>query len=803
MLKLNIKIAFRNLLKNKMYTGINIIGLAIGLSGIIFVLLYINHERSYDHWDASLNRVYKVQELDFWEIKEGKKEWMEGIDSRIGPLLKESMPQIEAVTVVGDLMSRAIILENQAPFLQENIGAADSSFFRIFPFHFRYGNGENALSRPGSLVIKEKLARQYFGALNPVGKTIQINQSNWTKPETFTITGVVSEPETPASVNFELIYRGWREHKQNDHFYAMANVYIKTHTRFAETFLNQSAQALYAPFKRSLFERQKFNYQDYVKMGVMPQIRLVPFQEIHQKPLSAKSWFDQIKPVILLSSLLLLVSVINFINMFTAQAVTRAKEVGVKKVIGANRSMLIVQFLWETAFQCFIALLLSVILIEGLLPYLNQAFNLSLSFMQGSSSLLVMAQLVLLLTLITLLSGIYPALFLSAYRPQQVLKGNFVHSSNGKGIRSVLVGLQFVVAVGFFIGVLILSRQLAYMMARDPGYNPESVICINMTYNSNFAERIKRIEGVQYVGSDGSMISSNRRFTGLYKWNNEVREWRTNLIKADGLQAIGAKLVKGRLFDQSRVQDSAGTAILNESLERIYGGNMVGKYIEIADSIPYKVQVIGIIKDMQISGFEHFIEPTLYTMANKNATGYPNTGVNYIIRFENRKQAAVMAGLEKTWKEKFAAFPFTFSYVKDDLSRVIKPHERFRKMVNVFSFMSITLSLIGLLALAAFLTQQRKKEIAIRKILGAGDKSLFILLNKNYFWLIVGANVLAWPLIYLAVNQWLSGFAYRIEVPLMPFIIALLVSVVMTAITVSLQVKKAIKASPVDALKYE
>ncbi|WP_199140764.1 ABC transporter permease [Pedobacter sp. ASV12] len=250
-----------------------------------------------------------------------------------------------------------------------------------------------------------------------------------------------------------------------------------------------------------------------------------------------------------------------------------------------------------------------------------------------------------------------------------------------------------------------------------------------------------------------------------------------------------------------RDRDSLGTVILNESLEKAYGGHMIGKFIYVNDSLP--AQVVGIIKDIQVAGFETRILPTVYTAANNNATGYPNQGVNYIVKFDQQKQKNVLAAINGVWKRQYPAFPFSYTYIQDDLSKVLVVHERFKEMVKLFSFLSISLSLIGLFALAAFLTKQRTKEIAIRKVLGADHRTLFLLLNKNYVWLMVIANVVSWPFIYIAVNHWLSGFAYRIDLPVLPFVIAFGVSIATTVLTVSIQVKNAVTAKPVDALKYE
>jgi len=517
--------------------------------------------------------------------------------------------------------------------------------------------------------------------------------------------------------------------------------------------------------------------------------------------LNGPNWLSLIKPVILLSTLLLLISMINFINMFTAQAVSRAKEVGVKKVIGADKKSLIIQFLLEIALQCTVALFLSIILLEGFLPYLNHLFNLSLSFLGHLHSLVIIAELIMLLVVVSLLTGIYPAFFLSAYKSQDVLKGNFEHSHKGKLLRSAMVALQFIIAVGFLTSIIIISKQLSYMENRDPGFNVNAIINVQNGFGQKIAKQIKNIDGVEYVGSNDGMIGLNHKLNGSYKFKNESKKINTVLVNFEGLQALGVKLQKGRLFDFQNAQDSLSSIIINERLNKSYGGNMLGEFLWVNDSIP--AQVVGIIKDIQVKGFENLIEPTVYTASKINATGYPINGMNHLIRFQSQKQKSVLAEIEKLWKRAYPSYPLTYTYVKDDLIKVLDAHQRFKRIVKIFSYLSISLSLIGLFSLAAFLTRQRIKEIAIRKILGADHPSIFWLLNKEYLKLMLTANVLSWPLIYLAINYWLKGFAYRIDLPIFPFVTALIVSIIITMITVSLQVKNAVMATPVDALKHQ
>ncbi|WP_316794159.1 ABC transporter permease [Pedobacter frigoris] len=803
MFKLNLKIALRNLYKNKAYTAINIAGLALGLAGFIFILLYINYERSYDTWDKELEKVYQVQELDLQTLKEGKAEWLGESDGRLREMIKTSLPNVVAVTHVCDpQQDEAMVVDDKEPFFIDNIRRTDSTFFSVFPYKFIYGNPATALKNLNDMVVTEDFAKKYFGDVNPVGKIVKLTPQAWINQTTpYTITGVIAKPETPGIFDLSVLIQGPRI-KFNDQFLSFAPNYVKFSGTPNEQDVNESLRKIYEPFRAAMLKKWKWSPSEYLKNGNKPAARLKPFYSVHQEPLQQEDWFTQLKPIILLSSLLLLISIINFINMFTAQAVSRAKEVGIRKVTGASRASLIKQFLLETALQCFCALIFGVILLELFLPYLNEQFLLSLSITDSYNIGLVVLQLISLVILITLLAGIYPAIFLSSYDPHNVLKGNFAQGKKGSKLRVILVGMQFVIAVGFFIGIMIISSQIKYMESRDPGFDPKGVIYVNESMDKVLSERIRNIDGVKYVGVNNGNVRRHPGITADYKFNNEVKELTTVFVNLHGLQAVGAKLLHGRLFDNMYQQDTSSTVIVNESLEKLYGGNMTGKYLTYNnDSV--KVQVVGVIKDIQVAGFDKASPPTVYTASKFNATYYTNDGFTNLVTYDPKKEKYVLAELDKIWKQASPDYPLSFSFLEHDFKKLFVSHERFKQMVKLFSLLSISLSMIGLFSLAAFMTRQRTKEIAVRKILGADDKDIFFLLNKGYLWLMLGANVVAWPFIYIAVQHWLSGFAYRIEMPAFPFLIAFIVSILVTALTVSVQVKNAVSANPVDALKYE
>lgn len=808
MFKLNLKIAWRNLLRHRHYALVNIIGLALGLAGFVFVVLFANHEESYDSWKPELEHVYQLQEYSDYYTTDKKAHWRSEIDLRLSKIVG-SMPQVDAVTKINlEYRQNAVTVAGKPPVLQSGIRSSDSLFFKVLPFDFKFGNADRALMQPNSIVLKEGLARKYFGDANPVGKTLTIAGGNWKGAEDlFTVTGVVREPKTPSSIDFQaIVFEDGDFFDTESTTGSPAEVYVRAKAIHNLGQFNQVLQKAYLPAKDRYLAQGKSSLAKVKAEGNAPVLRLAQLRDVHQHPLEQPSWKVSLKPVIGLSILLLLVSVINFVNLATAQATARAKEMGVKKVMGAYRRTLVVQLLAETFIQCLMALFVALLLVELALPVLNQSFSLELSLFKGPLLLPLLAQLLGIVAVVGLLTGLYPALLLSAFRPSEVLKGNFATSTKGSAVRKVLVTAQLVVSISFIIGVLVVNQQLSYLRQRDQGFTAMGMLNLRSDIGgeaSPYFQRIKHIDGVKYVAFSSGIIGDNASSVQRFKYQNETKELYGLGMGIEGMQALDARLVAGRLFSAAIVQDTINNAIINESAAKLFASNMVGQTIMANDTVP--VNIIGVIKDIQVEGFESHVKPSIYVVETNNwkkGVGFTHKPTT-LIRFDQAKTRQVLTEIEKIFAEMNEFYPASFSFVADDLSKVFVVHERFEKMIALFSGLSLSLSLFGLFALAALITRQRTKEIAIRKVLGAATTHILLLLNKGYVWMVLLANVLAFPMAYVLAKQWLNGFAYRINISLLPFVLALIASMVVTLITVSLQARKATKANPVKALKYE
>ncbi|MCJ0742918.1 FtsX-like permease family protein [Pedobacter montanisoli] len=805
MFKINLKIALRNLWKNKTYTAINIGGLALGLTAFILLLLFINNEKSYDTWDPQLKQVYQIRERHDFFTPDNKPRWQHITDSRIGNLLKEKIPQFSAVTKIdnGWGNSYSIKIENKEPILVSDIKNADSMFFKVFPYEFLYGDEKTALSKPFTVVVKQSFAKKLFGTDQVLGKQISVLAWRGDEAKPMTITGVVKDTETPETVAFNaMTHTGRREvdpdRPQSTNY---CQVYALATQKLDTTNLNKTLLSTYITFKKANFAKREIKFEDFYKNGYNPGLKAVPMTEVHINPTVNSTWLEKIKPLIAISLFLLLISIINFVNLSTAQSVQRAKEVGVKKVLGVYKQQLVRQFLNEAAIQSFVATLIAVVLVEILLPSFNRQFDINLSFWYNNHLGTLLLQLFGLFLLITLLAGFYPAWIISGFNPVKVLKGNYETSFKGIALRNALVILQFVIAVTFIIGIGVIHLQNEYIAHKDLGFDRSKLINIATNYEDNFVERIKHIPGVQYVGTTTQVMGNSFNVPHEIKYNNQEYNLNTVTVSMETLPALGVEVVKGRIFGSQYKQDTVNTAVLNEAAAKLLGNDVVGKFYKSGkDEFQNTFQIVGVIKDYNNESFDKAVLPTVYKVTELGGTSSTN---NLLVKFNTSQNKAVIQAIEKEWSKLYPNFPMQYTSLEAAFKKELQSGERIMQIMLLFSVISVALSLLGLFALSAFMAQRRTKEIAIRKILGASDLQLINMLNRSFLILVITANVISWPVAYILTRQWLTGFAYRIDMPIWPFVIATVSSVLVAILTTSMQARKAAVNNPVNALKYE
>ncbi|MCX2574810.1 ABC transporter permease [Pedobacter sandarakinus] len=803
MFKLNLKIALRNLFKNKVYAAINIGGLALGLTAFVLLLLFVNHETNYDKWSPDLKSVYQLREYHDFYTSDNQQHWMQINESRIGALVTEKIPQFKYVTKIDENWGDGFSVKpaNGNPIIVDDVRNADSLFFKVFPYQFLQGDRLTAINKPNTIVLKQSLATKIFGTEKALGKSLKILMWRDDPGTLMTVTGVVADPKTPQSVHFNAImHTGEREKdpvqiSSTNHceIYALANAQLDTAQ------INKTLKKVYVDYKKASFIKRKITYADYYKNGKTPGLKIIPLQDVYATPSIDQNWIDKIKPIVALSIFLLLVSIINFVNLATAQSVQRAKEVGVKKVLGAYKKQLIIQFLLEAALQALLALFIAVVLVEVLLPAFSTHFNVKLSFWRSDQLLGIILQLLSLFILITLLAGFYPAWILSKYNPVKVLKGNYESGFKGIALRNGLVVAQFIIAVTFIIGIGVMYQQTNFIANKDLGFTRDKLINISTNLNTGdpFADRLRKITGVKYVATTTQIMGNTFNVGSEFIFKNEKHNVNTVTVTIDALSALGVQVLSGRIFSSAYKQDTVNTVVLNQSAANLFGKNMVGKRIKERDNT---FQVIGVIKDYNNEGFDKSVLPTVYRVTHLGGMSSTN---NLLIKFDSDNYQAALNAIEAEWKKTYANFPMIYASVEDAFQKTMEATRKQMQIIVLFSIISVVLSLLGLFALSTFMAKRRTKEIAIRKILGASDFQIINMLNRSFLVLVIAANLISWPIAFILTKKWLEGFAYRIDMPFWPFAIATISSVAIAIFTVSLQARKAAVNNPVDALKYE
>ncbi len=789
--------AVRNLLKNKTYGIINITGLAVGLTSFIVILLYLNYELSYDKWDTSLKKVYKISMQTDEDI-------LDRTPAPLGSFLKQNCPGIEAATTIQPEGDFEFLLNTGDKKIYQSGGIeSDSSFLKVFPYKIINGNAATALDKPNAIVISRELGEKLFGNSNPVGKTIKM--FNTFENE---VTAVMQEPGKPSHLNAQFIYRSPYE-KQNMFWQNFSyQTYVKTKQVIPVEKLENDVNRIY--YNQQL-KKDNQSLEDFRKAGHQSGLFVDAVQKLHNFPKHGSSNFPTVSVLLVLAVLLLIAGAINFSNLSIAASMRRAKEVGVRKVLGSSSRQLLWQFMNEIALQCFISLCLAVILVNLALPIFNSEFNIKLSFFQSGNALFISAQIALCLLIVIILSGLYPSVFLSYFNTTKVLKGDYSRGTKGIRFRNALIVAQFTVSAFFITGTLVISRQMHFMQTKDKGFSGEQVMRIQAqqqnTRDKNFEvtkSTLLSIPGVHYVSKTTTVPGDAVPDTSTVSFKCSGKEYRMASVKVstDYFKTLNIALVQGRLFENSYTDQNTRSAIINEAAAREMNlQNQVGAIISFpyCDSVP--VEVIGVVKDFNVSGFENSVQPVVFTIGNK-ACMFQSGGAVLVKINSNHIQQSV-AAIEQVWKKIEPDFPIRYSFLNENFQKLFASYMRLKKIISFFAATAIFISIMGLFALTAFLTGQRTKEIGILKILGAGFNDLASLLSKDFIRLVAIAVTIALPLGWWAANKWLQGFAYRINISWWMFAVAALIVMAIAIVTIGIQTIKASVANPVKSLRTE
>lgn len=797
MIRNYLKIAFRNLWGHKAFTFINTAGLSIGMTACLLIFLYVHFELSYDSFNQKGGRIYRL----VTDVKTPTETIHADITSApMATNIKLDFPQVQKVTRI--LFNGLLVQNGSRKFQEDNLMFADSSLFSIFTLPFVEGNPAKALTAPFEIVLSQTDARKYFGNSDPLGQTVTLEGTN-----VATITGVMKDMPENSQFHTDIILSmstlldtlnpGMGEQWSNFGFY--------TYLLLAPDADPKQLQAKFPSFLKKHID----NSGGQGKMSY--DLFLEPLKSVylHSKRGSPESGnLADIYIFSIIGIFILVIACINFVNLTTARSSERAREVGVRKVVGAARNQLTLQFLGESVLISLFSLIIAVILSSLLLPLFNQLAGkavLDNLFHHGSYLFLMF----LFALAVGLMAGIYPAVFLSGFRPVSVLKGNFFSGLKGIALRKSLVVAQFTISIVLIAGTLIISRQLQFMRSQPLGFRKDQMLVIDFHGDQQVQAKFNRIKselwnipGVLSVSGSASLpgLSVNQAaFTELQLPNGTMQSSNMNLYSTDFdfIKQYQLQMIAGRGFSLNFPADSTHSLIINEAAVKSLG------YLHPQDIVGKKFtqwgregQIIGVVKDFNYRSLKDEVQPLAMRIA-------PDNGRFYSLNISSSGVPATIKKIQDKWTQLAAQRPFDYFFVDEAFNKQYRSDERFGQLFLYFAILAIFISCMGLLGLAAYSTLQRTKEIGVRKVLGASVSGVAALLSRDFIKLVLIAIVVAVPVAWWVMSKWLQGFAYRMPISWVTFLIASLLAIFVALATVSVQAVRAAMTNPVNSLHME
>lgn len=802
MLRNYFKIAFRTIAQNKVYSGINVLGLSIGLAAAILIMLYTKDEVSYDQFQVNNPNIYRItsNRITPKGVLEGR---VGNTGYQQGPKFAVGVPEIQKfVRYQGNQkdMKQGNEIKSQQVYL------TDTSFFSVFTFPLLSGNPETALKDPKSVVISEEIAESQFGTTDALGKVIYFKNTVDGKPqfEPYTVTGIAVKCPQNSSIKFDVLLPMVVKEKEYTNSESWFNVFLNT---FVVLTPHANPARVEAKMDKVYVADAKEGIEKVAKeYGLVNRVQytLQPFTEMHlSKELPADNGLqDRSNPIYayILSGIalfILIIACINFVNLTVARSLKRAKEIGVRKVVGSSRMQLTLQFLGESFLLCFFAFVFALLLVWVVLPTFNQLANKALTI-----SLLFDVQLivsyVLLLILTGLLAGFYPALVLSGYSPVQTLYSRF--NLSGKNyLQKSLVVLQFAIASFLIIGTLTIYQQFDFLTHKDLGYDDKHVISVNKRdlslkeFNllSNALMKNPNIQAV--VPKNGGQWGTVAKVNG-----ETMIDFNYNIVDTGYLPFFKIPLVKGRNFSGDFPSDSMHAVLVNEAFVKKAGWkNPIGQNVNFWYENDEKFQVVGVVKDYHYNALNTAIGPQLFTMKPSHEYG------KVFLKIKPGSETASLNQLETTFKKLFPFDPFAYKFIDEENRKNYESEAKWRQILLFGAILTIFISCIGLFGLATLSAERRMKEVGIRKVLGATVSSIVQLLSADFLKLVALSFVFAFPVAYYAVSEWLNDYPYRIEISAWLFVGAAILAITIALFTVSFQSIRAAMVNPVKSLKSE
>jgi putative ABC transport system permease protein len=801
-----LKIAWRNLLKNKTFGSINLFGLVTGLTTCLLIFLYVNDELSYDRYLEKADRIYRIDN----ELKFSGNHADLAVSSPImGAVFKNSFPEIENYTRLRWLGSLLFKKEglNQTVY---RVAYADSTLLQLFSFKVLSGNATTALNEPNAIVLTEKTAMQLYNSIDIVGQSFVSDR------KTFKVTAVIADIPRQTHFNFDAFVPMSNDEssKQSTWLSQNFNTYVLVR-KDANLAVLQSKMYKMNHERLGLELKAVINQTlgDFLKGGGLANISLMPLTDIHLKShkiaeLDGNGNPDNVYIFSVIGFLILLLASFNYTNLSTAVATNRAKEVGMRKVMGSSKFSIVSQFLAESFALSFIALLISFALLFLLLPVFNELASKSLSFQDILKPRLILSSVVLMLVL-SMLSGAYPAFFISSFMPGQVLKGKLSKGFKSGWFRNSLVVFQFSITIILLVGTIIIYRQLDFIKHKDLGYSRSQVLILQNigslgSQTESFKKELLGISGVESASVSDYLPVNNYRSNNTFfntptadvNGSVSMQNW---YVDENYINTLGIKILKGRNFSKDFGTDSTAI-ILNETAARKFGGDAIlGKQIYTIQSVnPTRIgalTVIGICKNFNFSSLREEITPLLLQ--------YGKSAGSISLKISSHDYPGLISQIESRWKARVPELAMNYSFMDEDFNHQYEADRKTGKIATSFAALAILIASLGLLGLVLYAVELRTKEIGIRKVLGASIKSVYALLTREFMVLVAVAMVVAFPIAYYLMHMWLQDFAYRIDIEWWVFAVAGIFTISVALLTVSYQAIKAATMNPVKSLKSE
>jgi len=784
-------IAGRNIARHKGFTFLNVTGLAVGLAASLLILLWVQDEFSYEKFNRNAESIYRVEEDQFYS---GARYHVTVTPVPGGPVWKEKIPEIEEQVRINLWLPRVLFKYEDKSFFESTIAAVDSSLLNVFTFPLSLGDPITALNSPHSIILTQKLATKYFGKENPVGKTITVENK-----VQFTVTGVFREIPSNSMFTFSAVipYSYMKEIGAADHSWGNNSIF---------SFVKLKKGADIGAVNKKLTDIVAENDSQ-----ITTKFSLFPLLDIH---LHGQFGFKETNgPVIgvaiftLIAVFVLLIACINFINLSTAKATGRGKEIGIKKVAGAERMSMIVQFMLESLLLVAIAMILALILVGLSLGIFNNISGKSFSLADLLQFKFIMS-FILVGLIAGFVSGIYPALFLSSFNPVAVLKGESVSGKGSGRLRQVLVVIQFTLSILIAVSAIFMFRQLKFLQNKDLGYNKENLICIPMPDNmkpkyyslKRELEKETLVQGITASMWNPTNMGSN---SGGASWDGKDPGKQvligTNGIDYDYIKTLNMKLSSGRDFSKDfpsdMAKDTTGNFLINEEVVKLMGiGDPVGKNFRF---MGLNGTIVGVLKNFHFKGADQAIEPMAFALA---PTDYLRC---ILIRLTPGKIPESIKAVEKNWKQIVPEYPLDYTFIDQDYDRLFKAQIRLTNLLKYFTILAVIISCLGFYGLSAYSASRRTNEVGIRKVMGAGSFMVMYTLTKEFLVLVLVSIVIAIPLGWIIVANLLKQFAYRIDLNILVFLAIAVGAIIIAALTVSFQAYKATTINPAEALKVE